>query len=190
MITLLVSQQHALRSKTEAFIRSAYEREFGAHVEAFPARILAMLDTQGEIISAAGIRSSEDGFFSESYLDGPIEERLAMFACKPVSRNAVVEVSTLVTRAPSVAVSFIRQIIEFGEISGFEWVFFTLTKRLRGLLSRMELELRALGAADKTRIQNADSWGRYYETQPQVYAVERGCVSDYISTLDRAAVNA
>lgn len=190
MMTLLVSEKHALRAKTEDFIQAVYSREYAARIEAFPSRLLVMLDSKGEIACAAGIRSSEDGFFSECYLDSAIEDALAASACKPVSRDAVLEVSMLVTRAPSAAVAFISQIVEFGEISGFDWAFFTLTRRLKGLLDRIGLDLKLLGSADKTRVQNAESWGRYYEAHPRVYAVERSRVSTYMANHNLVVVNA
>ena len=71
--TIVISESHGLRLRTEEFIKDVYAKEYNAKLNLFPSKLIAMLDGQGDILCAAGLRSSDDGFFSECYLSTPIE---------------------------------------------------------------------------------------------------------------------
>ena len=108
--------------------------EYGATLDGFPARMMAILDERGDILCAAGLRSRDDGFFSERYLDSPIEAALGRLRGEVVRRDRVFEISTFASRSPHSVPCFIGRVIEYGEDAGFEWGFFTLTNRLSLLL--------------------------------------------------------
>ena len=190
MAALLVPEHHRLRFKAEQFIRAVYLEEYNATLGAFPSKLLAILDEHGNIICAAGICSCHDGFFSECYLDEPIEAALARGTGHSVRRESIFEISTFASRAPNLIVCFIGQIIEYGEAAGFDWAFFTLTRRLRLLLDRIGLELTPLGLADIARITDPTSWGSYYETDPSIYAGGRDSFSALFESRHRTASNA
>ena len=84
---LVVPEQHRLRSKTERFIREIYHEEYGATLGGFPTRLITILDERGEILCAAGLRSRDDGFFSERYLNSPIEAALGRLRGEVVRRD-------------------------------------------------------------------------------------------------------
>src|SRR6202008_3939106 len=140
-------------------------------LEAFPARIIALLDPRDEVICAAGLRFLDDGFFSERYLDAPIEDLVGAISARTVNRSAVFEVTTLVSRTPLATAEFITQIGSFGERAGFEWTFFTLTRRLHIMICRLGIVPTLLADAARRRIADAERWGTYYAYQPKVYAV-------------------
>jgi len=190
MAALLVPENHRLRFKTEQFIRAVYLEEYKATLGAFPSKLLAVLDEHGNIICAAGLRSCHDGFFSECYLDQPIEAALTQATGRSVRRQSVFEISTFASRAPNLIVCFIGQIIEYGEAAGFDWAFFTLTRRLRLLLNRIGLDLTPLGSADSARLTDPTSWGSYYETDPGIYAGGRDSFSALFESRHRIASNA
>jgi hypothetical protein len=190
MATLLISEHHGLRLRTEQFIRDTYFREYGARLGAFPSKLIAMLDEGGDISCAAGIRSCHDGFFSECYLDASIETLLAQATRKNVTRETVFEVSTFASRAPNSVIRFISQIIDYGEMAGFDWAFFTLTSRLQLLFDRVGLELIPLAAADVARVPNPAGWGSYYEMNPKVYAGGRESLAGLFESRHRIAVHA
>ena len=131
---LVIPEHHRLRSKTEQFIRGIYYEEYGASLGGFPANLVTILNERGDILCAAGLRSRDDGFFSERYLDRPIEKTLERLHGGVVRRERVFEISTFASRSPHSVPCFISQIIEYGEDAGFEWAFFTLTRRLSRLL--------------------------------------------------------
>jgi hypothetical protein len=83
----------------------------------------------------------------------------------------------------------VSRIIDWGASSGFEWSFFTLTRRLSVLLDRLGLELVLLGDADAARVEDPQSWGTYYRQNPRVYAVSRDSPGASLAAR-RQAVNA
>jgi len=169
--TALLTNDDARRRSAEEFIKNTYAARYGARLETFPSRIIALLDHRDEILCAAGLRFLDDGFFSERYLDTPIEDMVSAISARAVNRSAIFEVTTLVSRAPLAIAEFIAQIGAFGENAGFEWTFFTLTRRLHLMVRRLGIAPTLLGEADRRLITDSERWGSYYACQPKVYAV-------------------
>jgi hypothetical protein len=169
--TTLLTSDDARRRSAEEFIRNTYAARYGARVETFPSRMFAFFDHRDEVLCAAGLRFFDDGFFSESYLDTPIEDVVSAISARTVNRNAIFEVTTLASRAPRATAEFIAEIGTFGEKAGFEWSFFTLTRRLHLMIGRLGIASTFLGEADRRRIADVERWGTYYDCQPKVYAV-------------------
>jgi Thermostable hemolysin len=169
--TVLLVNGDVRRRSAEDLIRTTYAARYGARLETFPSRIIALLGPRDEILCAAGLRFLDDGFFSERYLDRPIEDVVGAISARTVSRRAIFEVTTLASRAPQATAEFIVEIGTFGERGGFEWSFFTLTRRLHLLVSRLGIAPTLIGEADHRRIADFERWGTYYASQPNVYAV-------------------
>ena len=168
---VLLTDDDPRKRSAEEFIKNTYATRYGARLENFPSRIIALLDHGDEILCAAGLRFHDDGFFSERYLDSPIEDVVSAISARVVNRNAIFEVTTLASRAPLATAEFIAEITAFGERAGFEWSFFTLTRRLQLLVRRLGIPLTYLGEADRRRIADSERWGTYYASEPKVYAV-------------------
>jgi hypothetical protein len=169
--TALLTSDDPRRHPVEDFIKKIYAARYGARLETFPSRIIALLGNRDEILCAAGLRFLEDGFFSERYLDTPIENAVSAISARAVDRSAIFEVTTLASQAPLATAEFIAEIGAFGERAGFEWSFFTLTRRLHLMVRRLGIALTCLGEADRRRIADSERWGTYYASQPKVYAV-------------------
>jgi hypothetical protein len=169
--TALLTNDDPRRPSAEAFIKNTYSARYGARLETFPSRIIALLDHRDDILCAAGLRFLDDGFFSERYLDTPIEDVVSAISARAVNRGAIFEVTTLASRAPLATAEFIAAIGKFGEKAGFEWSFFTLTRRVHLMVSRLGIAPTLLGEADSRRIADSERWGTYYACQPKVYAV-------------------
>jgi hypothetical protein len=167
----LLTNDDPLKHSAEEFIKNIYAARYGARLETFPTRIITLLNNRDEILCAAGLRFFDDEFFSERYLDTPIEDAISAISAGPVNRSAIFEVTTLASRAPLVTAEFIAEIGAFGEKAGFEWSFFTLTRRLHLMVRRLDIALTYLGEADRRRIADSERWGTYYASQPKVYAV-------------------
>ena len=174
---VIVRPSHRLRLPVEACIGDVYERAFGARGMAFPRRLIALLDTSGHPVCAAGVRTPAEGFFSEVYLDSPIEHILGEEIGKPIARSRVFEVTTLASRVSDISPLFIRQLAVFGKIAGFDWSFFTATARLRKLLCQLGIPIVELAQADPSRLADADRWGSYYTHAPIVCAVSKDWLS-------------
>jgi hypothetical protein len=169
--TVVLTNDDARRRSAEELIRETYAARYGARLETFSFRIIALLDNRDEPLCAAGLRLVDDGFLSERYLNAPVEEVVSRISTRPVNRSAIFEVTTLASRAPLATAEFISEIGTFGEEAGFEWSFFTLTRRLHLMISRLGIAPTFLGEADRRRIPDSEQWGTYYDCEPKVYAV-------------------
>ena len=118
MTALVVPAQHRLRLKTELFIRDVYSQEYGATLGTFPPTLMVILDKHGDISCAAGLRSSDDGFFSECYLGSSIEAMLTRRSGEDVRRESIFEISTFASRSPNSVNSFIRATCETAAARG------------------------------------------------------------------------
>jgi hypothetical protein len=169
--TIVIREGDALRHVAETFVRNVYAAEYGAQLQTFPSRIVAFLNDRGDIVCAAGVRLQDDGFFSERYLDLPIEQALGAASKRTIARGEIFEVTTFASRAPRATAGFIESVGNFGETNGFVWSFFTLTRRLHRLVERLGHPLTYLADADYRRIQDHERWGTYYASEPKVFAI-------------------
>lgn len=173
MPILMVPREHAVRPEVERLIAEVYAQHYSASVAAYPNMLVAMIDSGHRPVCAAALRFVSDGFFSECYLDAPIQTVLSDRTRRPLRRDRIFEVTSLASRSPNLAAAFLRAIVSQGEQDGFEWAFFTAIERLKSLLERMRLPLFHLMAADPSRVPDLRMWGTYYDHSPQVYAVNR-----------------
>jgi len=181
MRTLLVPKGHDLREPVEDLISGIYTQQYCADVREFPPLLLAMCAGNGTPVCAAGLRFAADGFFSECYLDEPVEDVLFDICGDDVDRESIFEVSCLVTCAPALAPRFLAQIVTFGDKAGFEWAFFTATSNLKNLLKRLRLPMLEIGVADRSRVNRPQAWGSYYDTDPRLYAVHQKTLSAFFA---------
>ena len=166
----IIPPHHSLRSAVEETIRAAFLREHGARLDILPRVLVAVTDSSG-IVCAASLRFSNDGFFSERYLDGPIENLVGSHAGMATNRQAMVEVGSLAAARPGQVVPLIQGIISHLQANDVRWAFFTATARLRAFLRRGGISLIELTPADPERIANPEEWGGYYRQDPRVMLV-------------------
>jgi len=187
MRAAIVPRDHDLRPAAEQLIAEVYALHYSARITAFPATLVAMMSDPDALLCAAGLRFAADGFFSECYLDAPVDAVLTGLWHSPVRRELVFEVTSLASRAPHTVGSLLCKIIACGEAAGFEWAFFTATAPLKALLELIGLPLIPLATADRARVGNPESWGTYYKLSPSVYAVHRDVVGACMGRDARAA---
>jgi Thermostable hemolysin len=169
--TIVIREGDALRYAAETFIRNVYFAQYGAQLQMFPSRIVALVNDSDEIVCAAGVRLEDDGFFSERYLDSSVEQALGAASKRTIARGEIFEVTTFASRAPRATAGFIESVGNFGETNGLVWSFFTLTRRLHRLVERLGHPLTYLADADYRRIQDHERWGTYYASAPKVFAI-------------------
>jgi hypothetical protein len=175
-----LSPGHALWPAVSIFVHTAYLEYYGARPHALPARVVALVDPQERVLCAAGLRSAPEAFFSEFYLEAPMEEMIGERSGKCVDRSEIVEVAGLVSRTPALSVHFMRELILYGDTLGFNWAVFTATDRLERLLRRIDLPLITLGRAGRECVPAPDSWGSYYENDPTVLAIGREDLAPFL----------
>jgi hypothetical protein len=80
MYETILLRERALRHRSEPFIRDVYAAEYGATYRRFLLAFFALLSDRRMIVCPAVFRSQGEGFFSERYLDSPIEKALSALA--------------------------------------------------------------------------------------------------------------
>ena len=80
-----------LRPLVESHVREVYGRTHGAVVRNFPRLMVADVDANGQIHCAAGLRRAGDGFFSECYVDMPLEIELSRLTGHSVGRTLTLD---------------------------------------------------------------------------------------------------
>lgn len=160
------------RAQIEALIEREYRRIFGADVREFMPAFVALHDSNDEVIAAVGCRSAaSEPLFLENYTDKPVEAMIAERADIEISRDAIVEIGSLVCRDARAAMVMIRALIPFLIEAGFEWVAFTGSAKVVRILRALNLLPLALCAAERSKLGVAGlAWGRYYDSHPVVMA--------------------
>jgi len=163
-----VRSRHPLRHAVERHISDVYQQAFCAQVTHFAPRLFAMVDATGRVTGAAGVRSADEAFHAECYLDHPAEEVAATVLQRPIRRSDILEFTTLACARSADALSFVSQIVQLGRDAGCSLALFTGTAPLRSLLVRAGLTIVPIAAASRDRVTNPHEWGRYYDTGPIV----------------------
>jgi hypothetical protein len=168
---VVVPRSDRWRWAVEDAIRKLYRKRYGAFLSSFAQTIVAELSQSGSVECAAGIRFGNEAFFSECYLDLPIERLLQDYLGRTVRRDKIVEVSHLAAPSSGRSLPFVRNLIESLRSRDAEWAIFTATRPLRNLLRRNRLSMIELGCADRNRVPSPESWGQYFKHDPRIMAV-------------------
>lgn len=173
---ILVDRDHPRRAEAEALIAAVYEREFAASVPEYADLLIALPGDDGAIIAAAGLRVG-GGFFSEIYLDRPIEKVLSDSWRPPATRGEIAEVTTLAANHPKASHALLSGVTGYLRGIGVRFCFFTATERLAMMLKRIGVPAQELAEAKADRVENAGDWGLYYAANPKVLAIHDAFVS-------------
>ncbi len=168
MAPVEVDFRHPLRPAVERHIVSVYRRAFGAEVTLFAPRLIAEFDSAGRVRCATGIRTAGERFHSECYLDRPAEEAATSALGRRVARGELLEFTTLACTRTGEALEFVSDVVRQGREKGCRIALFTGTAPLRNMLTRTGIVIIPIAAADRGRVNDPDSWGRYYDTDPRV----------------------
>lgn len=159
------------RRELEAFVNAAFARKHGAHVRSFMPTLLSSSD-RGGTLGVVGLRGAQDEpLYLEHYLEAPIERVLAGRLGREVLRAHIVEVGHLASRNCLGAARMAAALPRYLLARNYEWIVFTGTRTVRGILGRLGAPLHELALATAECVSGTrDSWGRYYDTDPRVYA--------------------
>jgi len=168
----LHSRRDSNRTAVEAYITDHFHTAYGAKVSSFlPLLISARF--AGKTSAAVGLQTAKSGsLFLEQYLSAPLEQMLGLVTGQKISRNTIIEIGNLtVTHAGNSYLLFILLTAILNR-AGFEWVSFTATRQVRRILGKLECRAYKLGRADRLKLNpGSGKWGSYYETKPEVLAV-------------------
>lgn len=185
-LTLHVAGDPA-REDLQHFIHQCFAAVHQADVQHYLPELLALHDSHGRLIAAAGMRAASDGpLFLERYLDAPIETAISQVAGVSLDRACMVEVGNLASLSAGSARIMIIAVTWLLAMRGLEWVTFTGAATLINSFQRLGLMPTVLATADPERLQGeVDQWGRYYDQRPQVFA---GNIGYGFDALTRAGV--
>lgn len=162
------------RSQAERHIAEVYRRCYGAEVTQFAPLLAAAFGADGKVLCAAGIRTAQDGFFSDCYLESGFPVALAEATGLDIGAGQIMEVTSLASISPFPVLPLLDRMIGWGRARGIVCGVFTATHPLRRLLTRAGLGCSALCAATADKVAVPDAWGRYYEADPWVCAFVEG----------------
>jgi hypothetical protein len=165
---------HPAQQEAREHIQSVYGACYGARIERFAPRLVTARNQQGEIVCAAGVRTAQDGFFSDSYIDGGFSNVLHFPDGAPVPLSQVMEVVSVASTTPFPVLGVLDFLLGWGRENGMRCGVFTVTAKLRRLIDRTGIDYTAICRADPSRIENAESWGSYYDQDPWVCACTEG----------------
>jgi hypothetical protein len=170
MRIVAIPSLHPDRHVVEARIADVYLHSYGAQIRTFAPLLVASFDNVG-LVAAAGLRFGRAPYFSEAYLDQPIESALSTKVGAHLLRERIVEISSLAAVRAGTALPFLHDVIDLCRAARFEWAFFTATAPLRRLLTRAGISVIDLAPARRERIPDPTAWGTYYDHDPRVVAV-------------------
>lgn len=171
----IVGRSDPLRVAVEAYIRRVFARQHSATLRELPDRLVATFGPDLMPLCAAGLRTADDGFFSEYYLRASVESVLRRVCGVPVDRREIIEVTSLASDRPGHAFGLLDYITQLGRKEGRSWGVFTATDKLRRCLGRTGLVITTLAVAEAEAVPNREDWGRYYDARPVVCAMhDRG----------------
>lgn len=167
-------------------ISTVYQTKFGAEIEVTYQLLMGLMADHGEPpLSALGIRSAGGGpLFLERYLDQPVEQQLAALFGETLERSEIAEAGNLASSGNNSILLLLYFLSIHLEVCGTRVIIFTGTSLLRRYLGSLGLYPARLAPADPARLGagEADNWGSYYATKPEVMA---GSVEKFRSGLER-----
>jgi hypothetical protein len=153
-------------------ITATYAEKHGARVASFMPTLLALRSASGSVRAVAGLRAATAGeLFLEQYLDLPAEDALGAAIGQPVARARIAEIGNLAARECRSACRLALLLPAWLGQRGHDWVVFTATNTVRGILQGLGTPVVELAPAAPERLrQRQDDWGRYYANDPRVMA--------------------
>lgn len=158
------------RTEAQDHIKGVYESVYRANVTEFAPLLVVARRADGDILCAAGVRTAQDGFFSEAYLASDFPVTLRDRTGLDVPACEIMEVVSLASITPFPVLPMLDAMLQWGRDNGMTCGVFTATKPLRRLLKRTNLSFVELASADLSKVSQPEAWGSYYDTDPKVCA--------------------
>lgn len=154
----------------QRYIQQRYAAAYGARLEHFMPRLFSLRAPDGGMLGAFGIRTGEQHFFLERYLDESVERAIGRRLGAHVARRRIVEIGQFAGWGPGAMRAMIAMLTARLHGEGVEWVVFTGTRALRNAFQRLGLQPCVLTRAEADRLDPMErpAWGRYYAHAPLV----------------------
>lgn len=170
----LVEARNRRRDPAQRFIADAYHKAFHARITSFYPSIVVLEDREEAMCGAVGARSAHDqDLFLEQYLERPVTDLISLHTQRKIDRFGVVEMGNLSVLRPAFTYLYMSLIGTWLESFGVEWLVFALTRTLRCLFRRAGVGMIEICEARSGCLgEEASDWGRYFDHQPVVVAME------------------
>lgn len=168
MYSEIVGPTALRRNDVEAFIYDRYWRAYQAKLDSYSDCLLTLFSDDGRPLAAAGLRDQKEGFFSERYLDEPIDLAASRATGLSVERTGVLEISNLACANSHAVFPLMSRVLAHGRENGYSCGVFTATSRLRRIFRRLNLPLTYLASASPRSVEDVGKWGTYYAAGPKV----------------------
>ncbi|WDD96963.1 thermostable hemolysin [Thalassomonas actiniarum] len=167
----LITRANSERNMVERFISEGFRQTFNAQIDNFLPAIIT-IKRKGDIKAALGIRSARTPLFIEQYTKTPVQE-LGYFKQNNVKRSSIAEIGNLYSSSSRFTISLFLTMGVSLYLNGYSHLVFAGTKQVVKLLNSTGSETHFLCHADKDALQNEqNSWGSYYQAEPEVVAVD------------------
>jgi hypothetical protein len=160
----------ALFERALEHVGRRYRTAFSAEARIRPSRLVITTTRSGEVACATSIRCHDENFFSQQYLDMPVNELLSRRSGMDVAPEAILEVGGLACSTPFAAYPTLQTVFRWGRERGITWGLFTATAEVRRLILRAKITPLMLMRAEASRVEDPGQWGDYYDHDPWVCA--------------------
>lgn len=118
-----------------SLIETHFAHAHGAAITLPAVRLAVAMSRSGQVLGAAGIRDSVQGFFSQIYLDQPVASVISERSGVQVLPENILEVVSMACPRPMATLPLIEAITAEGRQQGRSWGLFTATGALIGCWS-------------------------------------------------------
>ncbi|MBB3061941.1 thermostable hemolysin [Microbulbifer rhizosphaerae] len=156
-------------SAAVALVKNKYRAHFDADIEPAPDYFAVYYDSFNQVKACGGITVAKPvEFFSEQYLNLPIEIMLSEIEQKPIYRDDIVEVGSLASLSRQAGSELMMLIPLLVWCKGKKYILCTATSQLSRLLARLGIPFVPLQQAYGERLRGEDPlrWGNYYQNKP------------------------
>lgn len=173
---LVIDKQSRYWGEALHIVKEQYSRVFCAQVDPNPDLFAVLLGQQGAgeaddtVQACVGFTGdSGQGFFSEKYLDDPIEDIIQDREGDYVQRSEILEVGSMASAGNQAGIKLIRSLPILTWCMGKKYAIVTLTRHIRYMLDKMGLHYCTIEKADRYRLQpqTQHQWGGYYDNLPE-----------------------
>jgi hypothetical protein len=161
------------RRDVEHHIADVFAKTYGAEVTEFAPFLMSMV-CAGNISAAAGIRPANSGpLFLEQNLDDSVEQVFSNCYGHTIGRHEIFELGNLAALRTGVCQLFYLIMAGAMARTKLNYVVFAGTKQVAKGLDRLGFHMQSIVAADPARLGDAaENWGSYYESAPQIMAID------------------
>ena len=164
----LITTDSPRRATLQQFIAAGFAGHYGARVSQFMPHLLGV-SLNGDWQAALGVRfASSERLFTEQYLSAPAELALAQQGIV-ATRHSLAEIGHLYAEQRSALMQLFVLMVQALHQLTVRHLLFAATADLKRLLRRHGIELTEIAVADPACLgEQANAWGSYYATKPDV----------------------